>query len=140
MQNEFSNYKTILSVLQILKCNYGCFRFIDTEFLPTEIFNNQAWTAIDQITEVDPLADRLIIPSFTNNASGTYDSDIAHHSCMSHCHIMWTSFGLSICHHNCMKYYCARSRFILRILACSNTVLSHRFLGFYAYVQGKCSF
>lgn len=73
MQNEFSNYKTILSVLQILKCNYGFIKFIDTEFLPTEIFNLQGWTAIDQITEADPLADRLIIPSFTNNAAGTYD-------------------------------------------------------------------
>ena len=73
IQNEFSNYKTILSVLQILKCSNGCIRFIDTEFLPTEIFNRQGWTAIDQITEADPLADRLIIPSFTNNASGTFD-------------------------------------------------------------------
>lgn len=73
MQNEFSNYKTILSVLQILKCSYGCVRNIDSEFLPTEIFNLQGWTAIDQITDADPLADRLIIPSFTSNAGGTYD-------------------------------------------------------------------
>lgn len=73
MQNEFSNYKTILSVLQILKCAYGCIRFIDTEFLPTEIYNLQGWTAIDQITDADPLADRLIIPSFTSNAAGTFD-------------------------------------------------------------------
>ena len=74
MQNEFLNFKTILSVMKVLKCNYSCIRNIDAEFLPTEIFNLQAWTAIDQITEADPLADRLMIPSFTNNAAVVYDN------------------------------------------------------------------
>ena len=73
MQYEFSNYKTILSVMQVLKCNYSCIRNIDAEFFPTEIFNLQAWTALDQITEADPLADRLMIPAFTRNAAGVYD-------------------------------------------------------------------
>ena len=73
MQNEFSNYKTILSVMKILKCNYNCIKNIDAEFLPTEIYNSQAWTAIDQITEADPLADRLMIPAFNKNASNVYD-------------------------------------------------------------------
>ena len=73
MQNEFTNYKKILSVMKVLKCNFHWIRNIDTEFLPTELFNLQAWTAIDQITEVDPLASRLIIPAFTNNVDGTFD-------------------------------------------------------------------
>ncbi len=73
IQNEFSNYKTILSVMNLLKYNYRCIKNIDAEFLPTEIFNLQAWTAIDQITEADPLTDRLMIPVYSKNAVGVFD-------------------------------------------------------------------
>lgn len=73
IQNEFSNYKTILSVMNILKRSFSCIKNIDAEFLPTEIFNLQAWTAIDQITEADPLADRLMLPVYTVNADGVFD-------------------------------------------------------------------
>jgi len=73
MQNEFLNFKTILSFMKILKCNYNCTRFVEAEFLPNEIYNLQAWTAIDQITEADPLMDRMMLPAFTNNADGVFD-------------------------------------------------------------------
>lgn len=73
MQNVFNQFKDILTLLQALKCEYNCTRSIDAEFLPTEIFNLQGWTAIDQITEIDPLADRIVLPAFTNNADRVFD-------------------------------------------------------------------
>jgi hypothetical protein len=73
IQNEFNNYKTILSVMQFLKCNYPCIRNIDAEFLPSQQFTLQAWTAIDQIEQADPLIDRIMLPSFTNKAENVFD-------------------------------------------------------------------
>ena len=73
MQDAFLNFKTILSVMQVLKCNTKHMMNIDAEFLPTEFFNQQAWTAIDQITEADPLMNRMMIPAFTKNAAGVFD-------------------------------------------------------------------
>ena len=73
MQNEFTNFKTILSVMQILKSKYTGIRSVDAEFLPSEIYTLQAWTAIDQITEADPLADVLMIPAFTGNATDPFN-------------------------------------------------------------------
>ena len=73
MQNEFNNFKDILYLLHVLKCQYNCTGSIDAEFLPTEIFNLQGWTAIDQITDVDPFVDRLMVPAFTNWANSVFD-------------------------------------------------------------------
>jgi hypothetical protein len=73
MQNEFMNFKMLLSVMNILKCNFNCIRYVEAEFLPSEIFNQQAWTAIDQITEADPLMDKMMIPAYSNNAPGLFD-------------------------------------------------------------------
>ncbi|MEO8211021.1 MAG: hypothetical protein ABI840_10700 [bacterium] len=73
MQNEFANFKTLLSVMKILKCNYNCVRYVEAEFLPSEIYTLQAWTAIDQITEADPLIDMMMIPAFNNNATILFD-------------------------------------------------------------------
>jgi hypothetical protein len=73
MQDDFSNFKKILSVMQLLKCNNGCIRFIDAEFLPTDMFKLQGWTSIDQITEADTLIDRVVIPSNTNIYQSVFD-------------------------------------------------------------------
>lgn len=73
MQSEFEQYKEILTVMKALKCSYNCIDHIDTEFLPTDFFKLQGWTAIDQITDIDPLADRLMVPAFTRNAQGVFD-------------------------------------------------------------------
>jgi hypothetical protein len=73
MRNEFNQFKDVLNLLRVLKCQYNCTGAIDAEFLPTEIFNLQGWTAIDQITDIDPLADRLVIPVFTNFHNGVFD-------------------------------------------------------------------
>lgn len=73
MQNEFTNFKTILSLMRTLKCAYNSCRFVEAEFLPSEIYNLQGWTAIDQITEADPLMDRMMLPSFTSNADFVFD-------------------------------------------------------------------
>ncbi len=73
MQHDFENFKDILKVLQFIKCNSTCIRFIDAEFLPTDLFKLQGWTSIDQITEADPLIDRVVFPAYTNNASGAFN-------------------------------------------------------------------
>ncbi len=73
MQNEFNHFKDVLYLLRALKCQYNCTGAIDAEFLPTEIFNLQGWTAIDQITDVDPFVDRLMVPAFTNWADDIFD-------------------------------------------------------------------
>jgi hypothetical protein len=73
MQNEFKNLIDILYLLNGFKCLYNCTGFIDVEFSPTDIFKLQGWTSIDQITEIDPAADRLILPAFTNFADQVFD-------------------------------------------------------------------
>ncbi len=73
MINEFNHFKDILYLLKVLKCQYNCTGAIDAEFLPTEMFNLQGWTAIDQITEIDPIVDRLMVPAFTNAGDGIFD-------------------------------------------------------------------
>jgi hypothetical protein len=74
MQHEFENFKSILSVAKALRCIYNCLNHVDAEFLPSDTFNLQGWTAIDQITEIDPLADRLMLPVFTPHASLVFDN------------------------------------------------------------------
>ena len=75
MQEEFTSFISVLSFMQILKCRYPCLRFADAEFLPTDLFKLQAWTSIDQITEADPLVDRLIVQAYTYNADHVFDLD-----------------------------------------------------------------
>ncbi len=73
MQNEFTNYKSLLSVMQILKNKFQGITSVDAEFVPSGLFTLQAWTAIDQITEADPLADRLLIPATTNDGTAPFN-------------------------------------------------------------------
>ena len=73
MQDEFSQFTNELKFLRMMKCYFPCIKYIDAEFLPTDIFKLQAWTSIDQITDADPLIDRIMIPAFTNSADGAFD-------------------------------------------------------------------
>jgi hypothetical protein len=73
MQIEFNHFKDVLYLLQALKCQYNCTGAIDAEFLPSEIFNLQGWTAIDQITDIDPFVDRLMVPTLTNVSDNIFD-------------------------------------------------------------------
>lgn len=73
MKAEYASFKAVLSVMKVLKCNFTCIRNIDAEFFPTDRYKLQAWTAIDQITEIDPLVDRLMIPAFTSSATSVFD-------------------------------------------------------------------
>jgi hypothetical protein len=65
MQNAFNDFKNTLEILKSLKCSYTCIKEICAEFQPTQKYMLQAWTAIDQITEADPLMDKIVLPSFT---------------------------------------------------------------------------
>jgi hypothetical protein len=73
MQTRFQDFKDILNVMRIVKCHSVCLRNIDAEFLPSDLFLLQGWTAIDQITDADTLIDRVVLPAYTNDASGVFD-------------------------------------------------------------------
>jgi hypothetical protein len=73
MKTEFENFKTILGFMNLLKCNFTCIKKIEAEFLPSNLFKLQGWTAIDQITDADPMIDRIVLPAFTSDALGVFD-------------------------------------------------------------------
>lgn len=73
MQSAFEVFKSALIFLQYLKCKYACIQSVDAEFLPNDLFRLQGWTAIDQITEADPLIDRVILPGYTDQSNGIFD-------------------------------------------------------------------
>lgn len=73
-QNLFRDYLSTLEFMKKLKCSYGCIKFIDAIFLPITEYGSLGWTATDQITAVDPLAERIILPAFTNNAGRVYET------------------------------------------------------------------
>jgi hypothetical protein len=75
MKSEFENLKKIISFMKILKCNYTCIQKCDAEFLPSDFFTLQGWTAIDQITDLDPITDRLMIPHLTSDANSVFDKE-----------------------------------------------------------------
>lgn len=72
-QTRFRDYISSLELMRKLKCSYGCIKYVDAVFLPVTEFRNIGWTETDQITEVDLLADRIILPAFTNNVGNVYD-------------------------------------------------------------------
>jgi hypothetical protein len=75
MQNQFQHFKDILKIMRSVKCHSSCIRFIDAEFLPSDQFMLQGWTAIDQITDADTLIDRVVIPSYTSDPYGVFNRD-----------------------------------------------------------------
>jgi hypothetical protein len=74
VKSKFESYKSILRLLQMLKCHCNDIS-IESEFEPTNYFRLQGWTITDQIEQADPLIDKMMIPFYTSpfNANGAYD-------------------------------------------------------------------
>ncbi len=77
IQSEFEAYKSILKVMQLLKCSFSCITSVEAEFQPTDAYRLSGWTATDQITEADPLIDKMMIPAYSNSLNPGSGFDVA---------------------------------------------------------------
>lgn len=126
MKSAFAGYLSILMSMQNIKCVNSCIQSVDAEFLPTEQYISQGWSATDQIEMADPLIDRMIVPAFTNDIGTIYDGS-------SHLlHLFTDRFSK-----DGTKYFIGLSAESPWISYCDNSGTGQNYLGDYLNTTGN---
>lgn len=125
---EFEVFKNTLRLMQSLKCNYSCISSVEATFNPTDYYRLQGWTSTDQITEADPLIDKMMIPAYSSYLSPSTGYD---NSCRL-LHLLSDQFST-----NGSRFYIGLSAKSLSYNYCNTAMIPEEHLG--EYLDGTAS-